>query len=163
MKAVILTLLAAVGAAVAQKTFADYNLPECSIDCLNKAVDSATPCKPNDLDCFCIADNYRATYDAAVGCVLQKCGQDVAIGQVLPAAAKLCEEVAGPYTETWSDGQAVPVTPAPTADATGSGVATTTAAATTTTAVATSTPASGVGRFSVGLGAVVPFALAVLF
>ena len=85
MKSYIVALFALASAVVAQqqKTWLDWGLPECSVECLEKAVGSATKCSAADWNCFCIAENYRNTYDAAVGCVLAKCGQDVSIGTFL--------------------------------------------------------------------------------
>ncbi|KAK3321278.1 hypothetical protein B0T19DRAFT_432000 [Cercophora scortea] len=70
---------AAVGAFAGQ-TLSDF-LPECSVKCLADALAAATPCAANDLDCLCIADNYRATYTSGVACVLETCGSDVAVGK----------------------------------------------------------------------------------
>ncbi|KAK3298095.1 uncharacterized protein B0H64DRAFT_137631 [Chaetomium fimeti] len=71
-------------------------IPKCAVGCLTTAIDTVTSCKgPEDLECFCIADNYRAIYDSGVACVLQACGNDVSVGEVLPAAARMCEEVTG--------------------------------------------------------------------
>ncbi len=75
------TLLVAAGVVAAQKTLEDY-IPECAIQCLKEGISAATTCDANDLECFCIADNYRATYSAAVGCVLADCGQDVSVGRL---------------------------------------------------------------------------------
>jgi len=85
MKSFIVALFTLASAAVAQqeKTWLDWGLPECSVECLEKAVGSATKCSAADWNCFCIAENYRNTYDAAVGCVLAKCGQDISIGTFL--------------------------------------------------------------------------------
>lgn len=110
-------LTAAAVASAATGSISTY-MPECAVPCLTSAISGATTCKgPDDLECFCIADNYRAIYDSSVGCVLQACGDDVALGktppplgppispsvivanffpstgEVLPAAAKMCEEV----------------------------------------------------------------------
>ena len=73
-------LLAAAGvASAAAKSLSTY-IPDCAVPCLTSAISAATTCKgPEDLECFCIADNYRAIYDNAVACVLQTCGEDVAI------------------------------------------------------------------------------------
>ncbi|KAK5655203.1 hypothetical protein OQA88_6102 [Cercophora sp. LCS_1] len=162
MKSAILLLLAAAGAALAQKTLEDY-MPKCSLDCLKDGMKSVG-CETTDLDCFCVPDNYRGIYTAALACTLQACGQDVSVAEVLPAAAGMCEEVAGPYTETWVDGSAVPVTPAPTPSASGTGVVpaeTTGTTATETTAAAETTAAgSGAGAVRAGLGIVAPLVLA---
>ncbi|UQC90057.1 uncharacterized protein CLUP02_15588 [Colletotrichum lupini] len=88
-------LLATAGLAVAQQKFTDV-VPKCSIECLTKAVKDGTKCSSiDDSACVCEADNYRSIYTVGVNCVLQACGSDVAIGQLLPAAGKFCREVTG--------------------------------------------------------------------
>ncbi|KXH37511.1 hypothetical protein CSAL01_12778 [Colletotrichum salicis] len=88
-------LLATAGLAVAQQKFTDV-VPKCSIDCLTKAVKDSTKCSSiDDSACICEADNYRSIYTVGVNCVLQACGSDVAMGQLLPAAGKFCREVTG--------------------------------------------------------------------
>ncbi|KAK1496658.1 hypothetical protein CTAM01_08296 [Colletotrichum tamarilloi] len=88
-------LLATAGLAVAQQKFTDV-VPKCSIECLTKAVKDGTKCSSiDDSACICEADNYRSIYTVGVNCVLQACGSDVAIGQLLPAAGKFCREVTG--------------------------------------------------------------------
>lgn len=79
MKAVTL-LLAAAGAALAQKTLEDY-MPECSIKCLKDGA-KTVGCSDTDLDCFCVPDNYRGIYSASLACTLQACGQDVSVGML---------------------------------------------------------------------------------
>ncbi|KXX73770.1 putative GPI-anchored protein 7 [Madurella mycetomatis] len=89
----VLVAAAAFFVSGAAETINDY-LPECAIDCINTAIGDATTCGgPDDLECFCIADNYRAIYTSGVNCVLQACGNDVSVGEVLPAAARMCEIV----------------------------------------------------------------------
>ncbi|KAK1445788.1 hypothetical protein CMEL01_10031 [Colletotrichum melonis] len=88
-------LLATAGLAMAQQKFTDV-VPKCSIECLTKAVKDGTKCSSiDDSACICEADNYRSIYTVGVNCVLQACGSDVAIGQLLPAAGKFCREVTG--------------------------------------------------------------------
>lgn len=116
-----IALFAAAAALVSavNQSVSDF-LPACAIDCITTAIGDATTCKgPEDLECFCIADNYRAIYTSAVACVLQACGNDVSVGtrilmllacppstlvqvltscslgEVLPAAARMCEVVTG--------------------------------------------------------------------
>ncbi|KAK0723331.1 hypothetical protein B0T26DRAFT_605615, partial [Lasiosphaeria miniovina] len=85
-------LVAAMAGVAMAQTLADF-IPECAVKCLTDGVAAATNCKPDDLDCLCIADNYRATYTSAVSCVLAACGNDVSVSEVLPAAAHMCEVV----------------------------------------------------------------------
>ncbi|WYZ44964.1 hypothetical protein EsH8_VIII_000280 [Colletotrichum jinshuiense] len=88
-------LLATAGLAAAQQKFTDV-VPACSIKCLTQAVKDGTKCSSiDDSQCVCEATNYRNIYTVGVACVLQACGSDVAIGQLLPAAAKFCREVTG--------------------------------------------------------------------
>ncbi|KAI1844475.1 hypothetical protein JX265_010030 [Neoarthrinium moseri] len=82
----------ALAGAAAAGSIGDF-VPKCAVGCLEDGVKSATPCAVDDLNCVCIADNYRNTYTAAVSCVLQSCGSDTAVGEVLPGAAHMCEVV----------------------------------------------------------------------
>jgi hypothetical protein len=86
------TLLAAAAVAnAAAKSLSTY-MPDCAVPCLTSAISAATTCKgPEDLECFCIADNYRAIYDNAVACVLQRCGDDVAIRKSPPKHPSLAQ------------------------------------------------------------------------
>ena len=65
-------------------------IPKCAQDCLSQAVKSNTKCSETDFTCIC--ENFSAIQGSATGCVLQACGQDVALTQVLPATQKLCKE-----------------------------------------------------------------------
>ncbi|KAH6851356.1 hypothetical protein B0I37DRAFT_133994 [Chaetomium sp. MPI-CAGE-AT-0009] len=120
MKCFPLFLGAVAVACAASQSLSTY-IPNCAVDCLTTAIGTATSCKgPEDLECFCIADNYRAIYDSAVTCVLQACGSDVAIGEVLPAAARMCEEVTEPSSKpvTSVGSPTTTATPAPAAAST---------------------------------------------
>jgi hypothetical protein len=70
----------ALSATATAYTIGDF-VPECAVSCLEDAIKSATPCSTDDLNCVCIADNYRATYTAGVSCVLQACGSDVGVSK----------------------------------------------------------------------------------
>ncbi|KAK0614915.1 hypothetical protein B0T17DRAFT_510738 [Bombardia bombarda] len=179
----IAALIAAAGLAVASKGFKDY-LPECSLECLAAGLADATPCKPDDLECFCIADHYRATYTASVACVLQSCGNDVSVGEVLPAAAGLCEVVVAAQaagssaassvvsaaeTATAAISQATSAAASAATDAAATATLTTitsapaessTSTAAAAAAAAASTSSAGAGHIAAGLGLVVPVALA---
>lgn len=77
--AAILATAAVVSAAT--ESLSTY-IPECAVPCLTTAIGDATTCAgPEDLECFCVAENYRAIYDSAVACVLQACGNDVSVGK----------------------------------------------------------------------------------
>lgn len=73
----------ALATAATAATIGDY-VPECAVSCLEDAIKSATPCAVDDLNCICIADNYRATYTAGGACVIQACGTDAAVGEYQP-------------------------------------------------------------------------------
>jgi len=77
-----LALLAITGFAVAQ-------LPECAKSCLDDAAEKEG-CSPTDYACLCVPATQDAIQGDATGCVVEKCGIDVALNQVLPAAKALC-------------------------------------------------------------------------
>ncbi|KAK3387925.1 hypothetical protein B0H63DRAFT_471179 [Podospora didyma] len=172
-----LALLAAAAGAMAADTFASYGVPECAIKCLNEGLTGATKCKAEELECFCIADNYRATYTASVNCVLAACGDDVSVTEVLPAAAHLCEVVAGPYTETstayttaapvaasTTPAAASPSTTLASSSVVAGGLNGTATSATSSAPAATSSQAkNGAAGVVAGMGAAVPMLLAALF
>ncbi|KAF4979722.1 hypothetical protein FZEAL_4117 [Fusarium zealandicum] len=81
-----LAALALVAAAQAQ-SLAD--VPKCAIPCLDDAVESETSCETTDLACIC--KSFEDVRTAATSCVLEKCGSDVALNEVLPATEKLCK------------------------------------------------------------------------
>ncbi|KAL2874927.1 hypothetical protein SGCOL_009906 [Colletotrichum sp. CLE4] len=127
-------LLATAGLAVAQQKFTDV-VPKCSIECLTKAVKDGTKCSSiDDSACICEADNYRSIYTVGVNCVLQACGSDVAIGQLLPAAGKFCREVTG--------GASAPPVDSATASASASVVVSSAIASLSSAATSASTAAS---------------------
>ncbi|KHN93950.1 Extracellular membrane protein, CFEM domain protein [Metarhizium album ARSEF 1941] len=69
------------------------DLPDCSLPCINEAVRQGTACSATDLACVC--DQFDAIQGAAAGCILQACGQDIALNQVLPDTEKLCAQAGG--------------------------------------------------------------------
>ncbi|KAF4944025.1 hypothetical protein FGADI_12970 [Fusarium gaditjirri] len=79
--------IAALAAAVSAQTLGD--VPKCAIPCLDDAIASKTKCDKTDLTCVC--KNFDDVRSAATGCVITKCGSDVAINEVLPATEKLCD------------------------------------------------------------------------
>jgi len=82
MKFIAAILATAAVVSAATESLSTY-IPECAVDCLTKAIPVATKCAgPEDLECFCIAENYRAIYDNAVACVLQACGNDRSVGKL---------------------------------------------------------------------------------
>ncbi|KAK3400694.1 hypothetical protein B0T20DRAFT_348409 [Sordaria brevicollis] len=170
----ILSVAAAAGFAAA-KTLEDY-VPQCSLQCLKDAQKSATDCKEGDLPCFCILDNYHNIYDAGVSCVLLKCGNDVAVGQVLPAIVSMCEAelpggASGALPSTVSTTDIARPTDDKAAATTGTTVATVTASttagdgkavATSSSAAPTATEDSSAGALAAGVGAAIPLVLAAL-
>ncbi|KAK4234179.1 putative GPI-anchored protein 7 [Achaetomium macrosporum] len=151
---VALISAATVAASAAAESLSTY-LPACSIDCLTTAIGTATTCKgPEDLECFCIAENYRAIYDSGVACVLQACGNDVSVGEVLPAATHMCEVVVARSGSTvTSVGY-----PASTANPSGSAVNATTATSSTSSPTTSTNAVSSFGTHA--LAVVAPLALA---
>ncbi|KAL4726960.1 Effector cfem1 [Fusarium chlamydosporum] len=77
----------ALAAAVSAQSLAD--VPKCAIPCLDKAIESETKCETTDLACVC--KNFSDVRSAATSCVIDECGSDVAINEVLPATEKLCK------------------------------------------------------------------------
>ncbi|SCV37213.1 uncharacterized protein FFB14_06492 [Fusarium fujikuroi] len=83
--------IAALATAVSAQSLSD--VPKCAIPCLDDAITSKTKCETTDLACVCKSfDDVRS---AATGCVITKCGSDVAINEVLPATEKLCSGGSG--------------------------------------------------------------------
>ncbi|KAB5550888.1 hypothetical protein GE09DRAFT_1189930 [Coniochaeta sp. 2T2.1] len=140
--AVIVAALAAVASAQDISIF-----PECSLPCILDAISTATSCQATDYACVCA--NMDALTAAATGCVVEKCGFDVATGQVLPATKEFCKNVpaaggsssAAPVEATSS---AAPTESAPTTteDSSPSAAPTTVTDVSTTPAVVTTTTSS---------------------
>ncbi|CCC12823.1 hypothetical protein SMACR_09018 [Sordaria macrospora] len=173
MKFSAITLLAAAAGLAAAKTLEDY-VPKCSQQCLKDAQSSATDCKEGDLPCFCILENYHNIYDAGVSCVLLKCGNDVAVGEVLPAIVSMCDaELPGGASGALPSTVSTTGIARPT-DADAATTVTTVTASTTSgegKATATSSSAaptasddkdSSAGSLVAGLGAAVPLVLAAM-
>jgi hypothetical protein len=59
------------------------SVPACAIPCLTAATTSATTCAITDAACQCKVDNYKAIYVAALNCVLDNCGANVALCKLL--------------------------------------------------------------------------------
>lgn len=75
--AVIVAAVAAVASAQDISIF-----PACSLPCILDAISSATNCQATDYPCVC--RNMDALTAAATGCVVDKCGIDVATGKCNP-------------------------------------------------------------------------------
>ncbi|KAL8282477.1 hypothetical protein RB597_009948 [Gaeumannomyces tritici] len=112
-------ILAASAALVAAQDIKPF-IPQCSHKCLQDAASSASTCKIEPLDgkCVCAPATFEKVSGAAVGCVLQACGQEVALGQVLPGVQKYCEAAlaggsgssSAPPTSAGSTSTAKPIT-----------------------------------------------------
>ncbi|KAH8647669.1 hypothetical protein BX600DRAFT_518098 [Xylariales sp. PMI_506] len=124
-------LIGALLDSVTAYTVGDF-VPSCAVSCLNDGITSATPCSNADLTCVCEADNYRATYTASLTCVLDACGADVSLGQVLPGVENMCEVV----LSTTFSGASTVTTPTPATPASTAIPASTTSADTLQTATA---------------------------
>ncbi|CEI65947.1 hypothetical protein FVEN_g7390 [Fusarium venenatum] len=76
-------------AAVAAQAQSLADVPKCAIPCLDKAIASETDCDKTDLACVC--KDFSAVRSVATSCVIDECGTDVAINEVLPATEGLCK------------------------------------------------------------------------
>ena len=65
------------------------DIPTCAQPCLESAIKDNTSCEVSDLACVC--KNFDSLQGDAQSCVLEKCGAEKALNEVLPAASKLCE------------------------------------------------------------------------
>ncbi|KAJ2891724.1 hypothetical protein MKZ38_000016 [Zalerion maritima] len=70
----------------------DY-APECALDCLTDAISSGTECSIDDGECQCIQENYEAIYIVGADCVIDACGSEAAVQEVLPAVGQFCTDV----------------------------------------------------------------------
>ena len=57
-------------------------VPACAGTCLVGAITSATSCAITEAACQCTVDNFRTVYTAALNCVLDACGADVALSML---------------------------------------------------------------------------------
>ncbi|KAF2210059.1 hypothetical protein CERZMDRAFT_99760 [Cercospora zeae-maydis SCOH1-5] len=74
---------------IGSATAASFNdLPPCSQKCIADAIKSSTNCAPTDTACACA--NQSKIQQAGAQCVIQACGMDVAVNQVMPAVQKGC-------------------------------------------------------------------------
>ncbi|KAM0323932.1 hypothetical protein ACHAQA_008513 [Verticillium albo-atrum] len=79
--------IAAFAAVVAAQS---SGLPSCAIPCIREATESETDCTFGDYTCSCEPTNNAAIRAAATSCVIDACGVDVAVGEVIPATEALC-------------------------------------------------------------------------
>ncbi|CAH0044275.1 unnamed protein product [Clonostachys solani] len=83
--------LVAIAFAAAVSAQSRSDIPECAIGCLDDVIKSKTSCSVDDFNCVC--KNFEALQGDATPCVLEKCGAETALNQVLPAVQKLCAAV----------------------------------------------------------------------
>jgi len=88
------TAVAALAMAALVSAQSRSDIPACALPCLDDAVKSSTSCSTTDFTCICKKENFSKVQGAATGCVIEKCGSDVAISKVLPATEKLCAAAA---------------------------------------------------------------------
>ena len=81
---------AALVAVASAQSIAD--IPSCAIGCIEQAVSSATKCSKEDYACICKSQD--ALTAVGVPCVLEKCGAEKAMNEVLPAVKAICAQVA---------------------------------------------------------------------
>ncbi|KAF4121918.1 CFEM domain [Geosmithia morbida] len=124
------------------------DIPSCAIPCIDDAVSSQTSCKNTDYACIC--KDFDSIQGAATGCVLSKCGTDVALNKVIPAVEALCKAqgTGGGSSSSTSATSEASSTEASSAEATSADTATSSsggggAAATTTTTAGSATATSG--------------------
>jgi hypothetical protein len=72
-------IVAALAAAASAQDISIF--PSCSLPCIMDAISKATNCQTTDFVCVC--KNMDALTSAATGCVVDKCGIDVATGMFL--------------------------------------------------------------------------------
>ncbi|KND89270.1 hypothetical protein TOPH_05958 [Tolypocladium ophioglossoides CBS 100239] len=122
-------------------------IPSCALPCLDASVKKNTKCDTSDFKCIC--QNFSVIQGDATSCVLQACGQDVAINQVLPATQKLCEEVKNGGGQSSSAPASAPVSSAPASSAPASSAPASSAPASSapaSSAPASSAPATQTGK-----------------
>lgn len=145
MKYSTVALAAFVAVASAQ---ADISIiPECARPCIEEAISKSSKCEATDYKCICT--NVDDVVTGATTCVLEECGNAVAVNEVLPATEKFCKAVlAGGDTETTVSSSA----PAPASSAPAESSAPASEASSSEVPVTTSsTPASDYPTASVTL------------
>ncbi|KAM3500529.1 hypothetical protein MY10362_006319 [Beauveria mimosiformis] len=125
--AVVATLFALAAAQTAE------DIPECARTCLDDAVKNGTSCSTSDFACIC--PHVTELSGSASGCVITKCGADVAVGKVLPAVQALCAAQGTATASTGSSASATSTTPS---SGSGSGSSSSSASATSATLPVTS-------------------------
>ncbi|KAK8112721.1 hypothetical protein PG984_013247 [Apiospora sp. TS-2023a] len=68
------------------------SIPTCAMPCLQSAI-ATTSCQMTDYKCIC--NDISAIQSAGTSCVMDKCGADVAVSQVVPALKAFCAKAMG--------------------------------------------------------------------
>ncbi|KAK4191278.1 hypothetical protein QBC35DRAFT_471018 [Podospora australis] len=89
MKYSTATLLLAVATAVSAQDISLF--PSCSLPCILDGI-SSTPCT-DQTDFACVCQNKDALIKAATNCVIEACGVETALNEVLPATDEFCAQV----------------------------------------------------------------------
>lgn len=97
---------AAVALAAVARAQSFSDIPECAVPCLTDAIASETDCGADEFPCICA--NFEDIQGVATGCVLEECGAEVALNEVLPAVEGLCESVGDAPAPTTSAAEAEP-------------------------------------------------------
>ncbi|PNY26878.1 Uncharacterized protein TCAP_03197 [Tolypocladium capitatum] len=82
-------------AAVAALAFAALanaqSLGPCAVPCIDDIIKKDTKCDVTDMKCIC--KSFNAVQGGAAACILQSCGAELALHNILPAMRKLCDGV----------------------------------------------------------------------
>jgi len=109
----VAAVVAAAGvAAQAPANCALTSIPACALPAIQGAIKTGTTCAVEDFVCVC--NNQQALTGAATPGVLKDCGQDVAIGQVLPAVTDFCTAQLSGKCSTGSGSSSISSSSAPT-------------------------------------------------
>ncbi|KPM37834.1 hypothetical protein AK830_g8741 [Neonectria ditissima] len=111
------------------------DIPKCALDCLDKGIESETSCSTTDYTCVC--KNFSKVQAVATSCVIDACGADVAVNDVLPAVQALCKAIAsGGGESSAAETSAAEETTSAAAETTSAAAETTSSAAAETTSAA---------------------------
>ncbi|KAK7426625.1 hypothetical protein QQZ08_006803 [Neonectria magnoliae] len=81
----------ALALAAAARAQSRDDIPKCALDCLDEGIESETSCSTTDYACVC--KDFSKVQTAATSCVIDACGADVAVNDVLPAVQALCKAI----------------------------------------------------------------------
>lgn len=85
---------AAIALAALARAQTREDIPECAIPCLDEAIRNNSDCSVDDTACVCGA--FDAIRGDASSCVIDACGIDTALNEVLPATEALCANAGQP-------------------------------------------------------------------